>query len=651
MNRTDTIYPKNLLIRIKKYFSNYSTWELLFLILDLLIVAYMGYYSIDKIKVDDAYITYRYAENIADGKGFVYNLNNHILSTSTPLYAIILGFFSLFFENTSLTSHIIGITALIFTCILIFLIFKEQNKSIVGLISIFFISIDPFIYLTYGMETLFYISLIVVSFFFYLTKKYNLTAIALALSCITRLDGFILAVIILGHYFLEKRKIPVKPILLFLIFYTPWFLFSIIYFGSPIPQTFFAKISQANLGWVSFWFYLTHQFLDRYIMFLPFFLFGLLHILRKNKSLMPILAWEIAYISLFSLFGLPKYFWYYVPLLPFLMIFSSLGIFEIAKKLQNFNNLSSFAFKSNIYILIMVLLSIFLATQIIELEGYDFEKNQNRINFYVQVGEWINENSPENSSLATFEIGLLGYYSKRTIVDLIGLLQPDITANMAKNNKLYPILEYEPDYILYSPAFSGILPLSSLYSETIQNKYVIIKEFEIPGQYWMLFEKTAENERTESYNFIGHINEAKYKNIGTDNIPVDIISINTTKKPAFSENPLSEKTASITFGPIQISNSSILSFSYSIDPRVFLEKGDGVIFEIILYNELTNKKIFSEYIDPKNNESHRKWHDNVINLNNYSNEQVNISFITMSGPNNDSSYDSAWWGNPVLIID
>ena len=40
--------------------------------------------------VDDAYITFRYARNIADGLGFVYNPGQPVLGTTTPLYTMLL---------------------------------------------------------------------------------------------------------------------------------------------------------------------------------------------------------------------------------------------------------------------------------------------------------------------------------------------------------------------------------------------------------------------------------------------------------------------------------------------------------------------------------------------------------------------------------
>ena len=39
---------------------------------------------------DDAYITYRYADNLLAGNGLVYNVGERTLSTTTALYALLL---------------------------------------------------------------------------------------------------------------------------------------------------------------------------------------------------------------------------------------------------------------------------------------------------------------------------------------------------------------------------------------------------------------------------------------------------------------------------------------------------------------------------------------------------------------------------------
>ena len=40
--------------------------------------------------VDDAYITFRYARNLVEGAGFVYNPGERVLGTTTPLYTLLM---------------------------------------------------------------------------------------------------------------------------------------------------------------------------------------------------------------------------------------------------------------------------------------------------------------------------------------------------------------------------------------------------------------------------------------------------------------------------------------------------------------------------------------------------------------------------------
>src|SRR3972149_2161670 len=64
-----------------------SHW--IFIGLLLLITPLMGW-TFYASSYDDAYITFRYAENIANGNGFVYNIGEPFLGTTTPGYALLL---------------------------------------------------------------------------------------------------------------------------------------------------------------------------------------------------------------------------------------------------------------------------------------------------------------------------------------------------------------------------------------------------------------------------------------------------------------------------------------------------------------------------------------------------------------------------------
>jgi hypothetical protein len=67
---------------------------------------------------------------------------------------------------------------------------------------------------------------------------------------------------------------------------------------------------------------------------------------------------------------------------------------------------------------------------------------------YPEVGRWIARNTNTAANLATIDIGHLGYWSGRQIIDIVGLAQPDVPAQIAKGDFGYAIHHYQPDMVL-----------------------------------------------------------------------------------------------------------------------------------------------------------------------------------------------------------
>jgi hypothetical protein len=121
--------------------------------------------------------------------------------------------------------------------------------------------------------------------------------------------------------------------------------------------------------------------------------------------------------------------------------------------------------------------------------------------------------------------------------------------------------------------------------------------------------------------------------------------INDSCRPIIFEHPNGE----IFFDNVTIPKNAILKFGIALDPQVWSpEKGDGVLFEIEIREDGTNKTIFSEYIDPKNHADQRKWNNYEVNLSPFIKKKSAILLKTSCGPKNNCTYDWAWWGNPTI---
>jgi hypothetical protein len=101
--------------------------------------------------------------------------------------------------------------------------------------------------------------------------------------------------------------------------------------------------------------------------------------------------------------------------------------------------------------------------------------------------------------------------------------------------------------------------------------------------------------------------------------------------------------------PVNVRSQEKLAFDVALAPESWVLEGDGVTFAVYIVADGITQQVFSAYIDPKHNESDRRWHTYVIDLGAYAGKQVNIIFETNVGPAGDYRYDWAGWGEPRLM--
>lgn len=88
----------------------------------------------------------------------------------------------------------------------------------------------------------------------------------------------------------------------------------------------------------------------------------------------------------------------------------------------------------------------------------------------------------------------------------------------------------------------------------------------------------------------------------------------------------------------------------AMDPEVWSpEKGDGVLFQVIISSDQGEETVFYSEVDPKNLPEQRRWHDFEVDLGEYQGQEVEIRFLTFPGQSND--WDWAVWGAPALLVD
>jgi len=140
--------------------------------------------------LDDAYITYQYASNLAHGRGFVFNAGDPpSLGTSTPLYAALLALGGSLGLDIPLLSIGVGILATSIALSLIVCIGWEIGFFSAGLVAALLAGVAQLYWQSEGMETSFYLALILGAILASLRARDSLGFALAILATITRLDG------------------------------------------------------------------------------------------------------------------------------------------------------------------------------------------------------------------------------------------------------------------------------------------------------------------------------------------------------------------------------------------------------------------------------------------------------------------------------
>lgn len=91
-----------------------------------------------------------------------------------------------------------------------------------------------------------------------------------------------------------------------------------------------------------------------------------------------------------------------------------------------------------------------------------------RYRIYRVAGEWLRANAPADARVGALEVGVIGYFARRPMVDFAGLLQPDVAQVMRRETSyedtaLYAVERYQPEWVVQ---LEGQLPRFADYVQT-----------------------------------------------------------------------------------------------------------------------------------------------------------------------------------------
>ena len=441
---------------------------------------------------DDPFITYRYADNLRQGLGFVYNPGQRILSTTTPLFTLLLAGGGWILPDIRLLASIVSVASLTVAAIFLFKLADCYKTPWVKWAALLLFPAFPLIDNTISSETPLYLALIFGAFWAYQQRAYLWTALLTALVILTRPDGALLPILLAAHFLLFVRQpIPWNAILVFIAINLAWFGFAWAYFGSPLPVTLMAKQQQGSM-------LISQRFLPGFFTTIRWYggnwgyvlaaclaLFGTAALVFRHvyRSWLLVITWALIYFIAYSVLGVSRYFWYYAPLVPAFIVLVGLGlnqIWDLGKKAKG-----SFV-PTFVHVIVICLFAFLGFFHWRDLSRFKVKEDE-RIPVYIQVGDWLRKNTPLNSSVATLEVGAIGYYSQRPMVDFAGLIQPDVAKQLTRETTyedaaIYATERYHPDYILlvndsFPRLREGYMAHSCKNINSFQNGQIVIRVY------------------------------------------------------------------------------------------------------------------------------------------------------------------------------
>jgi hypothetical protein len=465
---------------------------------------------------DDSYIVYRIVNNILEGNGWVYNIDEPYNASTSILNTILIAVLSIVTSDIALSGHIIGGGGIFLAAIIFFQIYQRDFGVFLGLLGALYLIRLMSTNSTWGLETNLFIGLVFL--FIFIERKSRRGAwCTLGFIILARPDGALLLIQKSAHEFLKNKVLPWQGLVIASLVILPWASYSLITFGQVFPETLGQKIWQGNSGyWGSGYVYL-NGVIEKYAnnasfvdwMNLVFLVPGILVLIKLKSPFLYFIIFcfmqQVAYI----LFNVPFYHWYYAMADIALSVSSLYTLGWLAEKIKIKEVFeATFLFK-NISVSLAALLVVFWSYRLQserEIDARDF--------VYTEIIKNI-ENKYDGKSLGVTEVGTIGFHSTKRIVDIVGLTSK--SDQFVTQNRMNDFYNNPPELLLlHSPPWD--LEHSIFLDSRFEKAYSLEEKFNEQPKPMSLFVRKSNYKRATSNHQTERFISAELRGINLKNV-------------------------------------------------------------------------------------------------------------------------------------
>lgn len=434
--------------------------------------------------IDDAYITFRYARNLLEGNGLVFNPGEPVLGTTTPVYALLMAGLGLVTGGgqAPFPTLALCVNALAdgLTCWFLIGLAEKVGHRRAGIAAALVWAVAPMsvTFAIGGMETSLFITLATATFYFHSSERPVAAALCGGLSLLTRPDAllFLLPLALerlrrslpLGRLNPTRRPVSLSEFAAFGLPVATWIVIGTAAYGNPIPHSILAKVAAYRLppeaGLVRLLQHYTTPFLEHLtfgtgwiaaglVLYPVLFGLGALLVLRSRPGTWPILVYPWIYLAVFSTANPLIFRWYLAPPLPAYFLGIFLGAERLSRDLRR-------SFPTVVFATAAFLLT---------LHGWTLHPDHGpdrpapemafiRLELlYERVALDLRDQIAPGQVLAAGDVGALGYYTGARILDTVGLISPQSVAYYPLPESMYAInyaippdliADLRPDYLV-----------------------------------------------------------------------------------------------------------------------------------------------------------------------------------------------------------